>query len=350
MSAQWFRLGAIGQNGEIRAEHRPSWKLIQRTDQHSMLRILTYHRVLDSANGAGVNPSLVSAVPRVFDQQMRHLAKNYRVLSLEEVLAAQRGIRPLPKRAALVTFDDAYRDFSEIAWPILRRYRLPAVVFVSTAYPDQPDREFWWDRLFRAFHSSPRVSLQHHTLGRLAFGTYDACHATLRRVQNDLKTLPHAQAMQIIDYLCDELDDGSERTHVSGVLRWDELRELAAEGVTVAAHTQTHPALTQLPLEEVRQEIRGSRRDLQRELGTVPPIFSFPFGLHNDRVIEVVREEGFELAVTCRDGHNKIPATHPLRLRRTNITRRSSSFVFRLRLLRAVSYADRWRHRGAVSA
>jgi peptidoglycan/xylan/chitin deacetylase (PgdA/CDA1 family) len=151
--------------------------------------------------------------------------------------------------------------------------------------------------------------------------------------------------MEMVERICEKLVsrvDGAPRA--SRVLGWEDLRKLAREGVTVAAHTQTHPALTRVSPDDARREIRGSREDLHRQLGTVVPIFSYPFGLHDDRVTELVREEGFEAAVTCIDGQNSPATVDPLRLRRTNITRRTSPFVFRLRLLRPVSVLDRWRH------
>ena len=114
-------------------------------------------------------------------------------------------------------------------------------------------------------------------------------------------------------------------------LSWSELRRLMSQGVSVGGHTRSHPALTRMSVEDARREIRGSRDDLQRELGAWLPVFAYPFGDHDDAVVRVAREEGFELAVTCHDGHNG-PSADPLRLRRTNITRRTGQVAFRARL------------------
>lgn len=308
-----------------------------------MLRVLTYHRVAAPTETPALNPRIISATPATFDRQMGHLAKHYRVVSAKEVLDAQRAGGSLPSRALLITFDDAYRDFGEIAWPILRRYGLPATLFVPTGYPGRPDREFWWDRLYRAFTHGSRRGFAQTPVGSLPLDTPEARRTSLGAMQQYLKTIPHAEAMQLVDRLCRE--PGERIGALPVVLDWDELRELAGDGVTLGAHTRTHPALTQLPVEQARAEIRGSREDLEREIGGTLPIFAYPFGAHNDRVVEVVREEGFELALTCIDGQNGVPSRDPLRLRRTNITPRTSPLIFRLRLLRIGSYIDGWRHR-----
>lgn len=306
------------------------------------LRVLMYHRVLDGAAARTCNPSLLSATPAAFDAQMRHVARHYRVLSPHDVLAHLRSGRSLPPRALLVTFDDGYRDFGEVAWPALRRYRLPATVFVPTAHPDRPDRVFWWDRLHAAFTATRRTRLD-TPCGAFEIATPRSRREALRSLQRFIKLLPHAQAMQLVGELCREL--GEEAPPRSEVLGWNELRELAADGATIAAHTRTHAALTRLSIEGARAEIRLSVEDLRREIGNVPPVFAYPFGDHDDRIVRLVREEGFEMALTCRDGHSRWPGADLLRLPRIGITSRTGAMVLRARLTTAGSYLDRWRHR-----
>jgi Polysaccharide deacetylase len=111
------------------------------------LLVLTYHRIGDPA---GAPPGMVSASPRGFERQMRWLGTSGRAVSLDQVLAARAGTASLPPGAVLVTFDDAYADFRERAWPVLRRHAVPVTLFVPTAFPGRPGAIFWWDRLYAA--------------------------------------------------------------------------------------------------------------------------------------------------------------------------------------------------------
>ena len=110
------------------------------------LAVLTYHRVGEPRHSP---PGLVSATPATFERQMRLLARTGRAVGLDDVLRSRNGTRELPRGAVLVTFDDAYRDFREHAWPVARRLHIPVVLFVPTAFPAS-GRAFWWDRLFGA--------------------------------------------------------------------------------------------------------------------------------------------------------------------------------------------------------
>jgi peptidoglycan/xylan/chitin deacetylase (PgdA/CDA1 family) len=306
-----------------------------------LLRVLMYHRVIDPRDTIGSNPSVISATPQTFTEQMRHVAKHYRVLSAEEVLNALRHEQRLPDNAVLITFDDAYRDFGEIAWPILRRFGLSATVFVPTAYPGDPKRAFWWDRLASAIALASRTAVESMVSGMLSLHTVQGRGHSLRTLRRALKQRPHAEAMRIVDELCTELGEVERPTGF--VLSWDQLRELRRDGVTVAAHTRNHPALTKLPLAEARTEINGSRADLIRELGSAPGIFSYPFGEHNDAAVGLVRDAGFEIAVTCLGGYSCIRSSDPLRLRRINITLRTTPLLFPMRLMRYGCELDRLR-------
>lgn len=305
------------------------------------LRVITYHRILEPTDPAA-NPTLVSATPESFERQVRHLASRYRVVSSQEVLDALHGGRTLPPRAVLITFDDAYRDFGEIAWPILQHYSLPALLFVPTAHPDHPERAFWWDRLHHAFTRTPRPHWKGSPLGTLELHTPMVRQASIRRLQELLKRLPHTEAMSTVDGICAELGEPEPAERVLG---WAELRTLALEGVTLGAHTRTHPVLTRVGLEVARAEISGSRADLARRTGTVPRVFCYPFGAHDEAVVALVAAAGFEMAVSCVRGQNRLESMDPLRLRRTNVTPRTTPWLFRMRLLRAVSELDGWRHR-----
>ena len=313
-----------------------------RKGQAGRLRVLTYHRVAELADRPDLDPRLISATPSVFDRQMRYLADHFNVVSVEDLIEAMQGGKRLSGRSVLITFDDAYCDFSEYAWPILRRHKLPAVMFVPTAYPDRPERSLWWDRLYRAF-SVAAGELQSTPIGPLFLRSDEERRQNLKRLQKHLKTMPHKEAMAAIDEICAELN--ADRTCAKSILGWEELRQLANEGLALGAHTQTHPLLTQLPVEEARQEIAGSCCDLKKETDGALPVFCYPDGAYNEAAIDILKQENCVLAFTTVHGQNDVDRADPYRLQRTNVTRRITLPYFRLHLSAAGSVIDRWRRR-----
>jgi peptidoglycan/xylan/chitin deacetylase (PgdA/CDA1 family) len=92
------------------------------------------------------------------------------------------------------------------------------------------------------------------------------------------------------------------RFHEQGFLNPTEVRRLDAAGMDIGAHTQTHADLPLLGAAQMRAEIEGSRRDLQRVLGHFVYFFAYPYGAENPAVVDAVRRAGFSLAVTTQGG------------------------------------------------
>lgn len=305
-----------------------------------MLRILTYHRIAEYDMYSPMTN--VSTTPDAFAEQMRFLHGHYSVVGVEEVLQAIHGGTQLRDDAVLITFDDAYRDFKDVALPILKKYGFPATLFVPTAYPGNPHLTFWWDRIKAALMTTAQLQVD-------AFGTLYPLHTSEERYRCYLQVLakiertPHEEAMEIVDALCNSLREYTAAKNE--VLSWDELRNLAAEGISIAPHTRTHPIMTKISPERVREEVRGSRKDVEQHIGNAPPVFAFPSGKTDGTVVDILRQEGFQMAFTTLDGHNDMPPAEPLRLCRTNIFPATTMPIFRLRLLPGVAYLNRLRHR-----
>jgi peptidoglycan/xylan/chitin deacetylase (PgdA/CDA1 family) len=294
-------------------------------ERPNLLRVLTYHQIEDLDG---------------FDQQMHYLTLNYHVVSISNVLEALVGGDPLPPRSVLITFDDAYRNFIECAWPVLKKYNHPVTLFVPTAFPDRPEQIFWWDRLKYGFLHTGRRDYLQTPVGELSLGTEEQRELANQRMHQYLKKLPQSEVLAWTYQICRELDTSQPE---SQVLSWDELRQLAGEGVTLGAHSRTHPFMDQLTPQEAQAEAVGSLQDLEREIGKSQPIFAYPAGRFREDIVQTLRQAGFILAFTTIRGVNDLGCTDPLRLRRINIGRKATMPVLRARLLHASWYLNQLR-------
>jgi len=303
---------------------------LDRPDPNS-LRVLTYHRIIPGEMGSQVAPRLQSATPDLFEQQMDFVARRYRAVSMADVLDAWEGQQRLPSRAVLITFDDAYRDFADYAWPILRRFDLPATLFVPTAFPDQPGRMFWWDRLHHALLSTRHAGIHVADLGYLGVVTADERLTTFNRLTAWVKSREHSAAMLLIDRVCRDLEVEAPDNY--NVLGWDALRQLYHEGLSLGAHTRTHPLLDRVSPATVAEEVRGSMADLHKHIGADARVLAYPAGAYDRTTVRVLRESGVAAAFTTEYGMNRVGMTDPLRIRRIHVGLATSLDVLRAKLL-----------------
>lgn len=296
------------------------------------LLVLTYHRIDEPAARPGLYPGLVSATPRAFAQQLAWLGLRRRPVTIDEVLAAQRGERPLPPGAVLVTIDDAYADVADHAWPALKRLGIPAALFVPTAFPDA-DVAFWWDRLWAAVTSAAVGSSLPLNGGSIRVGNAGSRMAAFRRIRAVVKALPHDAAMATVDAICERVDIPPT---APAVLGWAELRRLSGEGLTLLPHSRTHPLLPRVPSERLHGEVAGSLADLRAQIGPTPPVFAYPSGAHGPASVAAVEAAGYQLAFTTERGIHRVADGDRLRVPRVNVGQTTSLAILRLEALAAV--------------
>jgi glycosyltransferase involved in cell wall biosynthesis len=120
------------------------------------------------------------------------------------------------------------------------------------------------------------------------------------------------------------------------MLSWSQIEALTRAGIEVGAHTRTHPDLTKIPLEQARDEIAGSKLDLERRLEIPIRVFSYPFGEYNAQVQTEAEQAGYIGSCSINTGLNT-PITPIHALRRVEICGTDSLFDFAL----AVHFGER---------
>src|SRR5262245_45662719 len=109
------------------------------------LVVFTYHRIAEPGADPYYDP-VISATPASFRAQIGEIGRRMRVLTLAEAMERIASGGPWQEPAALITFDDGYRDNFDVAAPILRDRGIPATFFLPTAFLEAP-RLPWWDKV-----------------------------------------------------------------------------------------------------------------------------------------------------------------------------------------------------------
>jgi peptidoglycan/xylan/chitin deacetylase (PgdA/CDA1 family) len=110
--------------------------------------VLMYHRISDLTEKEARSPLMkdLTVSPAAFEQQVRYLIDNgFTPLLAREVEDAVIARRRLPEKAVAITMDDGYKDNFDHAFPILRKYRVPATIFLVTNTVDTAGHLSWDD-------------------------------------------------------------------------------------------------------------------------------------------------------------------------------------------------------------
>ena len=117
--------------------------------------ILMYHRF-------GHDESSLFVTPENFARQMEYIKnKGYNVISLNELVEGIKNNRNFRHNTVVITIDDGYRDSYTYAYPILKNYNFPAIIFIIANFIDRKRDFLTWDEV-RAM-SGDKISFGGHT-------------------------------------------------------------------------------------------------------------------------------------------------------------------------------------------
>ncbi len=279
----------------------------RKSGRRPALTILNYHRVQEPEQVVGLDSRMVSATPEGFEWQMAYLQQHFELLAPEEIALRLSHGHDLPPNAALVTFDDGYRDNFDVAYPILQRHSIPAVIFLITGLVGTTER-MWWDEVAALVSATKVEQAVVPGAGELRFHTMIERAQSRERLRRLLKSQLEEHRQETLNTLREKLDGVpaaflGERLFVT----WDEVREMRWGGISFGAHTHTHPILTHMPEDRAAWEVAVSKQIVERELGQEVPWFAYPNGRRGDfnlRTRRLVERSGFDLGLTLMHGAN----------------------------------------------
>lgn len=221
--------------------------------------------------------------PDLFEQHILAFQKRYSIISLKDFLKATKNLQMrLPPKAIIITFDDGFKGNYALL-PVIRRHNIPVTIFVCSSIVDS-QRKFWVDNFIPGYTIS------------------------------QLRKLPNGQRLSLMQqHGFEEIKEYPERA----ALNKEEIRAMAGF-VDFQPHTRFHPCLPQCDDLKARDEILESKTELREKFGFNAYAFAYPFGDYSDRDIRLLKEAGYEAAITTDHYFNTLK-TDPYRLRRLGV-------------------------------
>lgn len=277
----------------------------------SVVSVITYHGVLPdgyNSNDAFLDNTLVSV--ESFRAQLRMLKEYYNVISPDQFLQWLRSREDLPERSVVLSCDDGLLNHVTSMLPILLEEELKCIFFVTGESLSQTPAMLWYTELYlmlmAAGEQAEPITLQGHVITRLS------CDIGQRRSVwlGLLKVLSRGDAETRRGFIAGltarlglhpswkarYLDDPALRGRFQ-LLRLPELKQLVEAGMTLGAHTLSHPVLAELSSDLARAEIAECRRGIESALGCPVWAIAYPFGdpaSVSDREYRLAEEAGYE--------------------------------------------------------
>ena len=210
-------------------------------------------------------------VDHLIDQFEWLLANNYHPISIDDLLAAKRGEKPLPKKAVLLCFDDGYSSFYTIVFPLLRAYHFPAVLALEGSW----------------IEPGPEAMVRYGTtmVPRSRFLTW-----------KQLKALAKSSLIEIASHSYDlhhgiQADGFGDKIPAVIVHLYDQ-------------KTRTYET-DQEQFQRILKDLQKNSALLKKRLGRVPRVMVWPFGRYTKPALKAAAQAGMKITLTL----NPVPST-----------------------------------------
>jgi peptidoglycan/xylan/chitin deacetylase (PgdA/CDA1 family) len=293
-----------------------------------------YHRIIPDKEAEPGLQAGMHVEPETFDMHIQYLKNFFNIIPFPEILTYIKDIsvmkRSLP--ICVITFDDGWYDFFKFGYPILEAHRVPATVFLPTKFIGTRNR-FWTDEVASLiartknpkYHQNRERISNSSEVEKLA----GLAGKTETKIEKAISILKNYRDDEIF-YILTELKKMWRIDPISverAFLTWEEVEKMAGSGlITFGSHTNNHKILTYLNDKEVMEEMIESKNKLLSERLVNPSFipFCYPNGKYDERVVRMVEEAGYHLAVTTENGWNH-PSTPLFNLQRIGIHQDMSS-------------------------
>lgn len=271
-----YRLGLLG--------------VLHRLRNRRTLTTFMFHRVLppDSIEFLNAEREFTFTI-NGFGKCLDFIQMHYRVITLQDMQLAKASNAPLPDRAALITFDDGWRDTLVHAYPTLKQRNLPAVLFVASEVPLLQSARWWQDALVTVLADSVATDKLIQSVLKNRPGSSHARTLNTPELTALLSEMPETRRMALL----------AEATALEPLPRQmlsaSELRLMQADTFELGAHGHSHAPLT--AVKDATKELTDSLAWL-RSTTTTTLSMSFPHGAHNPSLVNAAHEAGFSFVFT----------------------------------------------------
>ncbi len=219
-------------------------------DESREVLILMYHQVSENSSLWGDYVIPASLLKEDFEYLKNN---NYTPIKIKDILDFTKGTKKLPEKAVVITFDDGQRSFLTKVVPLLKEYNYPAVVNIVGALTDL-------------------YTENGETNDKYAYLNW-----------NDIKTLSQNPLVEIGHH--------SYNFHSLGYRR--------GMGKIYGESNSAYSEIIKTDIEKLNEKLLSN-------IGERPYILAYPYGIRNDTLLEIAKDENFPVTLSCRESINKI--------------------------------------------
>jgi peptidoglycan/xylan/chitin deacetylase (PgdA/CDA1 family) len=315
--------------------HLGLMRFLRNLNRNGSVAVLRYHSIINPQENYYASPS-IGISPSAFEAQIRYFAKNFNIISLDDVFDCIKMNTEFPAKAIVLTFDDGYRD-NYFAYRILKKFDVQATFYVCAACLDGTEI-LWLYEIHYLINNTLKTQIHINKRGQKhKFSTKNRIEKAkvIREIIKIIKSNDLCTREDIRKQLKTQINDVEdlEDKYKKVMLTWQQVKEMSADGMDIGGHTMTHLNLPNAKEADAFTEINNCKRTIEEHIQKPVKHFSYPNGgkyeYYNETVVNMVKQAGFSTASTSENGL-VYPGSSLYKLKRIRVTEKIAEILFQI--------------------
>jgi len=306
-----------------------SWFRVKIYD--TCIPILAYHRIIEESSKVELDQFPyeelnISSYSSEFEQQMNYIKKKFTTISFKDLKThLNEGIK-LPNNAVIITFDDGYKDNYSTAYRILRAYNLKATFFVPVGLMGGKGI-IEVEKLTYAIKMSKKtiIDMSMMGLGRIKIDSSENKIRAKQLLIHEIRKMEEEIRREIVENILYQLSVEIPIDLANMLmLDWEDVKEMKKGGMEFGSHSMSHPILSRITKDRLREEVMGSKILLESMIEDEICAFAYPAGgkkeYFGEREKDAVKEAGYSFGVSYINGLENVKKMDNYAVKRVRIS------------------------------
>jgi peptidoglycan/xylan/chitin deacetylase (PgdA/CDA1 family) len=245
---------------------RPIFNLLYKKDK--VVPVLMYHGISD----------FDVITPEILEEHFEWISKNFTSYFASEINNINSKFDTYP---IILTFDDGLKNNKKYVEPLLKKYNLKATFYIVSGLLSGND--YLWNHEFLIRLESLSLDLRVKKFGADAEDAASFVRSLKLRPQDETSEL-----LKLIRELTPDFSATSDQQIIYQIMSSEEIINLDKDHIEIGAHTDTHPILNQLSIEDAIDEILTSKKKLEKLLDRQVNSFCYPNGDYREELIKII--------------------------------------------------------------
>lgn len=292
-------------------------------------RIFLYHRFIELHDETGRKIDVDT-----FEWQLNKIKKAWNVVKLSDYLRMLRNGKKCASKLVILTVDDGYLDFYDVAYPLLKKYDFSATFFPTVNFVEGKIW-LWPDRIHYILEQTQKQEITFEFFGK-TFNINLCDPKNQQKAWQEMSdfciSITNESKLKFLSFLKKKMEIAVPKFPPPeyAAVNWTQLKEMSINGIEIGSHTLNHSILNKVPVNEISQEILISKNTLEDKLNIEVQTICYPNGRVediNDNVISEVKKAGYLGGVVIKNNYSN---TDRFRMPRMGISNDRLDFLWKL--------------------